>query len=218
MSLEEQASGKKQKLNQNEGDFDHASLWQKFEHSFGDILVPESASGISLLTFIRRGLKQFHLDSFYSVRDVLGEAYIRAYRLIHDEQVDILNPPAWVKKTAFNIIREWSRRERRFEPLETEVADELVHPPVDPSALSTDIIILNRAWQELDPDERRLLQLKIVEELPWREISNLYALEGKPISESALRKQKERALKHLRKVYHSLRPLEDIKEQGISEK
>ena len=177
--------------------------WQSFNSAFDDLLATRSASGISLFAFIRRGLKRFHLDSLHSVREVLSEVYIRAYRLIHDESVAIINPLAWVKRGAFNVIREWSRKQQRLAPLDTDVMDEVVHSPVEPEDLNTDIMILNRAWQELDPDEQILFQLKILQALPWREISNLYALEGKPLSEAALRKQKERALQRLRHVYHS---------------
>lgn len=190
-------------------------LWRVFNFGFQNLLDPESASGLSFLAFIRWGLKQFRLDSFYSADDVLSEVYTRAYRLIHDEHIEIINLPAWAKRVAFNIIREWSRRERRFEALDAldrEVTDESVHLSVDSSAVAKEIRTLLQAWQELDPDEQKLLQLKIVEELPWQEISSRYALENKTISESALRKKKERALKHLRKIYHSLHPLEEAEE------
>jgi hypothetical protein len=118
------------------GELVYKPQWRPLGSAFQDILALESASGISLLAFIRRQLKQFHLDSFYSA--------------------------------------------------------------------DMDILILNWIWEELS----------------WREISNFYALEGKPISESALRKQKEQALKHLRKVYHppqALRSISSPRRRGVAE-
>jgi DNA-directed RNA polymerase specialized sigma24 family protein len=146
--------------------------------------------------------------------DVLVEVYVRAHRLVHDEIAEIRTSSAWVRKTAHNVIREWSRKGKRSTTLDWEVIDEREENREHKLALETDVATLDKAWRSLIPEEQRLLTLKITDNLSWREIAAVYATEGKIIPESALRKQKARALKHLRRLYHTLRPLTDFCHSG----
>jgi RNA polymerase sigma factor (sigma-70 family) len=185
---------------------------QSFDNDFADLLKPNHPSAASMGAFIRRLLRQFGLHKIYAEADILSEIYVRGYKLTQGGVI-IVNPHAWSKSTAFNIVRELSRKhrqkERRFEELTENTWDKSEHPPIEADA-KTDVAILHRALQELEPEEQRLLTLKIVDELSWVEIRNLLSLEGKTVSEATLRKQKERALKKLRRIYHSLRPLADL--------
>jgi RNA polymerase sigma factor (sigma-70 family) len=184
--------------------------WQFFVAAFLELLQPGNPAAVSMGAFLRRTLLVFRLSSFHSEMEVLSEVYIRAYRLIHEEFAEIRNPSAWIRKTAHNVIREWSRKGRRCDSLQQDVVDEQEDNQEQRLMLDADVTILDKAWLSLTEEERRLLTLKITDNLSWREITGIYATEGKPITESALRQQKARALKHLRRIYHALRPLMDV--------
>jgi RNA polymerase sigma factor (sigma-70 family) len=184
--------------------------WDDFCKDFAALLNPGYPSAVSLAFYIRRTLRQFNLLSVTEF-DVLTEVFLRAYNLIVlGGGVVIRYPAAWVRRTAFNHIRELSRDQKRFTPLEIDIPSEAASSPIDHLILQADIAILKRALQSLDPDEQRLLTLKIIDELSWAEIRILLAGEGQNFSEDALRKQKERALKHLRRIYHALKPLSEL--------
>jgi RNA polymerase sigma factor (sigma-70 family) len=184
--------------------------WTDFCQDFAELSDLSYPSAVSLEYFVRRNLRQFHLTSI-SESDVLTEVFLRAYKLIVlGGGVIIRYPGAWVRRTAFNYIRELSRDHQRTSSMEFDLPDQESSPLIDQLILQADIAVLKRALQELDPDEKRLLTLKMIDELSWAEIKIVLAGEGKIHSETALRKQKERALKHLRQVYHALRPLSEL--------
>jgi RNA polymerase sigma factor (sigma-70 family) len=179
--------------------------WNDFCKDFEELLNPNHPSAVSLTCYIRRTVRQFRLPSI-AESDILAEVFLRAHKLIVlGGGVIIRHPGAWVRQTAFNYIRELSRNHQRTSSMEFDIPDEQGHSPIDGLILQADIAILERALQELDPDEQRLLTLKIVDELSWAEIRIILAGEGKTVSEAALRKHKERALKHLEQTYHTLK-------------
>ncbi|HEY9659266.1 MAG TPA: hypothetical protein V6C65_12490, partial [Allocoleopsis sp.] len=90
--------------------------------------------------------------------------------------------------------------------------DESSRSLIDQLTLKEDLAMLTRALQELDSDEQKLLTLKMIDELSWAEIQRIYALEGKIVSEEALRQRKVRAFRRLRQVYHGLKPLSELKD------
>lgn len=184
------------------------TVWEKFATEY-EKLIKSEATSLPLFAFLRRNLSQHHLNGFHTEAEVLSEVYLRAYKRIHQEGVEILKPAAWTKVTALNVIREWRRKTQRCVPLEREIEQE--EPPPDPdSTLQTDLEVLKRALQQLDAEQQELLNLKIVQGLSWKEIQHLFALRGKTVSEEALRQQKARALKKLRQTFRSLRPLFDL--------
>jgi RNA polymerase sigma factor (sigma-70 family) len=184
--------------------------WQQFSDELMDLIQPGNPAAVSMGAFLRRTLHAFHLWGFHSEMEVLSEVYIRAYYLIHEQGTTLDNLSAWVRKTAHNVIREWSRKGQRSTALDWEVVDEREENQDHQLVLENDVAILAKAHQSLTKEEQRLLTLKIDESLSWREISAHYATEGNPTTEAALRQQKARILKKLRRMYHTLRPLTDI--------
>jgi RNA polymerase sigma factor (sigma-70 family) len=184
--------------------------WQCFNAAFLELLTPSNPAAVAFGAFIRRALLFMHLLGFYSELDVLSEVFIRAHHMIHTQGVEIRNPSAWAKKTALNVIREWSRNGKRFDSLDREVVDEFAEARQTRLSLESDVALLDRAWQSLTAEEQRLLTLKVFDKRSWQEIAAIYASEGKPIAEATLRQQKARALRHLRRIYHVLRPLTEV--------
>lgn len=180
----------------------------RFDTEFLELQNPESSSGRLLYVFVSRELRRFHLDSNYREAFILNEAYIRAIQRIATGEV-IRIPSAWLRSTAFNIIRELSREHQnavsKSTPLE-EDSPEAQQPTASPEDLEDDFATLRIAFQMLAPRDQRLLNLKVVEEHSWREIREILKLEwGKDYTEAALRKRKERALIRLRKRYHAIK-------------
>ncbi|MBV6621382.1 MAG: sigma-70 family RNA polymerase sigma factor [Rivularia sp. (in: Bacteria)] len=180
---------------------------QAFDAEFETLLFPGSSSAHSMLGFILRSLAQFNLSRSFTVTEILIEAYVRGVKQIEKGEY-IENPIPWIRSTSYNIIREYSRQRNRICQLE----EERIEPPTDCSLLdfkdvNEDLERVLLAFEKLDEEEKEILKLKIIEKLKWKEI--IQVLEERGIrckNEAALRKRKERALKHLREIYHSLYP------------
>jgi RNA polymerase sigma factor (sigma-70 family) len=186
------------------------SYWRRFCVEFVHLLEASNPTGKALLAFIRRSLRHSHLQYLYTEMDILIDVFLRAHKLIVEGGVEIVNPPAWIRQTSFHCIRELSRYHKRFTPLDKDIPNQSSLIAIDQEDVETDHRILNCAWSKLDPDEQRLLELKIVQGLSWAEIQQLFVGEGQVISEPTLRKKKQRAVEKLRQNYHNLRPLSQI--------
>jgi RNA polymerase sigma factor (sigma-70 family) len=178
---------------------------------FETLLETNNPEFRSIFFFIRRSLKQFRLDNYYNVIDVLTETYIRAINYVENQQEDIKNLQAWIRVTAYNVVREFSREQQRYQSLdkyrETQHSLELAKIP-NSLAIENDIepkiIILQSALQNLEDDERKIIEMRFLEGLSWSEIAKrLESEEGKVINIAALRKRGSRSLQRLRQIYTS---------------
>jgi DNA-directed RNA polymerase specialized sigma24 family protein len=155
---------------------------------------------------VRRSLWQFGLLGTYSEACVLNEAYVRGCRSIAEGK-RIKNTSSWLKGASYNIIREWSREQRRTTPLQEDHV-EGVQELVRSEALEDDLETLQIAFQCLPDKDQLLLNLKIGYGLSWKEVQEaLKVVEKREVSETSLRKKKERALIKLRKKFHAIKPL-----------
>ena len=162
--------------------------------------------------FIKRSLLQFKLNGQLQESDILLEAYIRVRQKIESGE-SIQNMPAYLNRVAFNIIREKSKKQKKAEDLHIRLINNgYGHPDTTSGTDDTDsykINVLLKALEELKPEDFEIIQLRIVNGLSWKEISEyLTSSENKEhsknLSASALRKRGERALKRLRKAYFSV--------------
>lgn len=184
-----------------------AEEWNRFSLKFLELLDSESSSGRLLFVFVRTRLRQFHLEKSYQEAFILNEVYIRAREKIQQGEV-IRLPSAWIRQTAYNCIRELSREQRRSVEFQEDYLQEPTFKPLEPEGLTQDLAIMGKALDGLESLDRTLLELKVVEGLSWKEIRALLFKDGYgDYSEDALRKRKERALRNLRNIYHSLKPL-----------
>ncbi len=177
-----------------------------FDTEFKVLLDSGSSSAHSMLAFIKRSLAQFNLTNSYSPTWVLNEAYMRGIKLMaKGEQIE--KPLAWIRATAYNIIREQSRERNRFLQLEESMIEIHVNASLAVSEEIEEELLkrVNLAFEKLELEEKEILILKEVKDLSWKEIQLHLILQGKEVqNEATLRKRKERALKHLRSIYHSL--------------
>ncbi|HEY9659268.1 MAG TPA: hypothetical protein V6C65_12500, partial [Allocoleopsis sp.] len=161
--------------------------------------------GRSLYAFVRRELRKFKLAGDYTEAYILNGAYIRGIEHIAKGRL-IWCPRAWIRKTAYNIIRESMRQQRVFAPFEEErYADQL--PDVDPETLKEKLVMLRMAFQTLDPATQCLLSLR-VQGHSWTKVRERFCQEGYgDHAEATLRKRYERAIIKLRKRFHAIDPM-----------
>lgn len=170
------------------------------------LLSSKNSEGCTIIPFVERSLTQFNLSGSYSSIEVINEAYLRGRKLIENGE-RIENPLAWIRVTSYNIIREYSRRSQRSLFLEESwVEDEVNSNLISNEEILSEFERVKLAFNRLNEQDRELLQLKVIDNLSWREIIdyfiNKYDFEG---SEAKLRKRKHRALQSLRRIYHSIK-------------
>lgn len=179
---------------------------EAFNEEFLVLLDSGSPSATSMLAFIKRSLAQFNLSNSYTPTWVLNEAYLRGIKLLTTgEQIE--KPLPWIRATAYNIIREQSREFSRFSQFDENMIESHVNCSLNVSEEIEEELFkrVSLAFEKLEPNEKEILSLKMIKNLSWEEIKLHLILQGEEIQNVAtLRKRKERALKHLRSIYHSL--------------
>jgi RNA polymerase sigma factor (sigma-70 family) len=172
-----------------------------------ELLNHNSSSGRLIYAFVRRNLHVFHLNDYFSEAAILNEALIRAVEATRKGTI-IRELPAWLRSASYNIIREKSRFRQKFVSLESQPSL-LEQVELEPEDIEDDLRYIQAAFGMLEPKDRRLLTLKVVEGRSWQEIYQILKEEGqRDCSIATLRKQKERALVRLRKQFHALHPPE----------
>ena len=161
-----------------------------------------------LLLFIKRSLRQFHLDSRQE-GDILNEAYLRTRKQI-EGGTKINNIPAYLRGVCLNIIREDDRQNRRDKDLSKRLINN--DPPIasPPTPLDEDIPnpgieMLLESWEKLSPAEREILILRIVKGLSWKDVTSVLNSkpenQNNPLSESTVRQRGSRTLRKLRQWF-----------------
>ena len=177
----------------------------KFNETFEEIMNRESASSSSIFPFIRGKLSQYNLWPRYDEAAILQEVCLRTLDKILEGRT-ITNPYAWIRSVAFRYIQELSREHHRTLDANAALL-ETVTPveTVDEDLLTDEMLKVRRAFTQLSPEEQLLLSLKSIENFSWPDVQTAWNNQGyEKISLAALRKRKERALSHLRQIYHSL--------------
>jgi RNA polymerase sigma factor (sigma-70 family) len=174
------------------------SKLRQFNAEIYCLLTANNPHSRSLFLFIRRTLRQFHLNDVHKESDIFHEAYLRGVAFI--ERGNAINSPkAWMRKTSYNIIRELGRENQRCQPIDDEYLENLL---VSEETIELNIEAVTQALQELDPSERWVLALRIIENLSWKEVGKRLVEMGEtPQTEAALRKRGQRAMQRLRQIY-----------------
>jgi DNA-directed RNA polymerase specialized sigma24 family protein len=180
---------------------------QQFNREVQFLLKPDNPHARSLLAFIKRTINQFGLQAYVTEIDVFVEAYLRGVRYTQ-QQAHIRQPKAWMRRTAYNIIRECKRDRLRysavaFDELMAQGRIAAAPPAVDDTAVAAAIASVLQALTELSVGDRRLIHWKVIEGLTWAEVqARLIAAGEERTSQTALRKRGQRALERLRQAYH----------------
>lgn len=177
----------------------------KLDATFGEIFSRESSSARSLFPFIRGKLIQYRLWPLYDEIAILQEVYARTIEKILEGR-EITNQYGWIRSVSFRYIRELNRNQGRSTGVDESFLETLAPvEEIDEESLTDEMLKIQRAFQELSSEERLLLSLKTVQDLSWSAIQQIWIEKGYGnLSIPALRKRKERALSHLRMLYHSM--------------
>jgi hypothetical protein len=169
----------------------------------GEILEANSPYAYSTLTAVERFLRQFQMLDQLEVHEVLANAYLSGKKQIQ-QGVLICNPHAWLKRKAFELIRQ-----------EHESRARLAFMKVKSSAQSCILVSnlpeqLSALWQALatlaedDPKTIQLLAWRVLDGLSWQAIQHRLTYLGETApSDVVLRRRAIRAKKHLRRVFHA---------------
>ncbi|MBW4422207.1 MAG: sigma-70 family RNA polymerase sigma factor [Myxacorys californica WJT36-NPBG1] len=175
----------------------------RFDQFYTDGLSTEGSQGYrNLLGFVKSKLKQFNLD--YDPTAILSEAYERGWRLFNSGE-SVEKPIAWLRATSFNIIREKSRKHQREQPCEFEFIERHLGDSYDDFALkeNTDekYARIAIAFRQLDSSDQKILTLRILQDLTWKEVVQDFEAEGENLSETTARQRGKRALNRLKRLY-----------------
>ncbi|MEO1068033.1 MAG: sigma-70 family RNA polymerase sigma factor [Cyanobacteria bacterium J06638_6] len=189
----------------------HPSETQQFNRDVQFLLKPNNPHARSLLAFIQRTIRQFGLQAHITEIDIFVEAYLRGVKHTQQHQEEIRQPKAWMRRTAYNIIRECKRDRMHYSALAfDELMDQgrLSADTASPSRVEDEVIIkaidsVLQAVNALSPSDRMLVQWKVIEGCSWQEVQTRLIAQGEErVSQSTLRKRGQRSLERLRRAYH----------------
>lgn len=186
---------------------------QQFDRDVQVLLRANDPQARSLLACIYCTIRQFGLQTYMTEIDIFVEAYLRGVRYIRQQHLPIDQPKAWMRRTAYNIIRECKRDRLRYS---TAAFDELMEqgaiplpcidadPGLDETPMHHSLQRVMLAFQSLSRTDQDLITWKTVDDLSWEQIQARLAAQGVAVSMVALRKRGQRALERLRQAYHAL--------------
>lgn len=128
--------------------------------------------------------------------DLTQDVFVRAYQAIGQTAPGLLVRP-WLYRIATNLARDYLRRRRRLGWLPLDLVDRLFASEVTARVEERDIV--RRALARLHPDERIVLLLCGLEELPYEQ-----AAAALGASAEAVRKRFARAKARFRAAYADL--------------
>jgi RNA polymerase sigma-70 factor (ECF subfamily) len=106
--------------------------------------------------------------------DLLQETFLRMIR--HERSESIVDPPAFLKRIAINLARDYMRR-RRVEESRLQFGDYLIDPPTDETPIEERLeyerrsALLKATIETLPPRCREVFELHIYDDLPLKEIA-----------------------------------------------
>ncbi|MEO1593265.1 MAG: hypothetical protein AAFU71_18525 [Cyanobacteria bacterium J06632_22] len=179
--------------------------------ALAEILGAGNSYAYSAISTVRRHLHAFHLNHLFEPNEILFEAYIRGKEVQRRGEL-IRNPHAWIKSTAFNIVREKSRKARQrvfvsYEENEYRTGDDAPNM-LDKIDLSHEITLLYKALREFEKENAATAQLLIwrtIDQMSWDEIeTKLRAMtDGDIPNQATLRQRVARGKKRVRHILHS---------------
>jgi DNA-directed RNA polymerase specialized sigma24 family protein len=185
----------------------YSAAWNKLRAAeFQSLLDPKHPGSreawAKLCAFARLRLYQFQLDGRYDPAYVINSALLRAAETYKNGKT-IDKPMPWLRACIVNIIRELSRQTRDDVEIDDNIAD-ITSFSTEPD-LTDELRWSRQAFEQLKPDEQKLLRLKVLKGYSWKVIQGIYAAEGQHFSTDTLRQRKARAFKRLCEVYNQFK-------------
>jgi RNA polymerase sigma factor (sigma-70 family) len=179
---------------------------KQFDKAIQALFDGRNPESMAFCASITRTLRQFRLSGTYDAREIISEAYARSIVKI-EEGVFIQIPLAWLRRTCFNVIRDFKRQQTKIDKpkLDGEVFS-MGEVAIDQILLSEDLKTIRSAFEKLNPEDQNILQARIFQGLSWQEISDrLCSANELSIKPGTARQRGSRALTKLRQQYKLLR-------------
>ncbi|WP_158026584.1 sigma-70 family RNA polymerase sigma factor [Moorena producens] len=174
--------------------------------------VKQTWDNTSFINGIKSKLRQFNLPD-YQIYEVITETYLRGIKLLESGE-EIEKPRAWIRRTSFNVIREMSRKQKNKQKKEKswdanfkehQIALEDSNSLDSENSEEENFKLLELALQKLEPKDNKLIVLRHIKGLSWKQVVNHLASKGEDITEASARQRGNRALKRLRKIFFELK-------------
>lgn len=174
---------------------------QQVDRFFQELFASKNPDSRIVMAYIQKVLYQYGFGKAYEPKDILIEVYSRCVRAI-DAGDTIRIPIAWMKRTATNVIREFRREADRIEYYNLEQEPHWDDDLLVRITVRYDLAAMKQAFDRLDSDDQQLLNLRVINRLSWRDVSQCLVAVGEAESnEGTVRQRGFRALKKLRKLY-----------------
>jgi RNA polymerase sigma factor (sigma-70 family) len=168
---------------------------QAFQQAFKSVFNDTTYKFIGVISgwLCAHGL--FNIDPY----EILSEVWCRGVKTIYSGR-EIQKPTNWIWKVARNVVHEKGRKHTRDRNKLVEnfnLEERLCADPDtdDHDALDDAHIQVRHALRDLEEDDRKILDMKFVQGLPWNAIGDSYG-----VTESTIRQRGCRALARLRKL------------------
>ncbi len=129
------------------------------------------------LAFIDHKLKQYRLDFYYDLMDIVLKAREIALGKITSGDI-VENFDGWFRKICFNIIRNFAKKIKSGKSTEYKLKNksDLTYSKEDLIyATEPNLKLLGKGWEKLSEVEKVILCLREVEEYPWKEVAKKIA-------------------------------------------
>jgi RNA polymerase sigma-70 factor (ECF subfamily) len=143
-----------------------AEKFRQGDRSAFDVLVRRHQKGVWRI--VRRYVKR---DA--DAADVTQQVFVRAFKALGGFR-GAASVRSWLYRIAINCALSWLRDHRREEP--TEIAeDSLTELPVAPGRIASDqeSVRLRAAITRLPPKQRMVLELRVFDDLSFKEVAEL---------------------------------------------
>jgi RNA polymerase sigma-70 factor, ECF subfamily len=143
-----------------------AEKFRQGDRSAFDVLVRRHQKGVWRI--VRRYVKR---DA--DAADVTQQVFVRAFKALGGFR-GAATVRSWLYRIAINCALSWLRDHRREEP--TEIAeDSLTEMPVAPGRIASDqeSVRLREAIKQLPPKQRMVLELRVFDDLSFKEVAEL---------------------------------------------
>nr|WP_293112596.1 sigma-70 family RNA polymerase sigma factor [Moorena sp. SIO4G3] len=152
---------------------------------------------------MKKNLRQFNFPD-NQVYDVIHQTYLRGIKLLDSGQ-EIENPRAWIRATSLNVIREMSRKQKKEQSWDSHLIEHQRAVKDSDNSEDENLRLLELALKKLDPKDYKLIVLREIEGLSWKQVVSHLASKGEDITEASARQRGNRALKRLRKIFFELK-------------
>ncbi|MBW4652085.1 MAG: sigma-70 family RNA polymerase sigma factor [Kaiparowitsia implicata GSE-PSE-MK54-09C] len=176
---------------------------RKFDVAVQALFDGQNPDARSFFASITNRLRQFRLLDTYEVREIIAEAYARGVKYIDaGHGIDI--PVAWLRRTCFNVIFEFRRKQDKLE--HPRINDEPVDDAFSELIFDEDIRAIRIALTQLSDEERTILCNRVLKRQAWQEIGQAMSTQdGTALSANAARQRGYRVLQKLRHLYDEVR-------------